>query len=154
MTNNAINLANLTIEQLKNLIDNHRRLGMTAAPLFADALGELEQRTGKQLTFEKSLEIVKQAGKERRFVCCKDLANGGGADWSKVHYQIGGHLLRLNEYSYLRHGIMISAIVVPKEHVATGKMTPSMIKGFAYAVEHLLPNDEINRFHLDPEAFY
>jgi hypothetical protein len=41
MANNAINLANLTIEQLKNLIDNHRRLGMTAASLFADALSEL-----------------------------------------------------------------------------------------------------------------
>jgi hypothetical protein len=102
------------------------------------------------LTFEKSLEIVKQAGKERRFVCCKDLANGSGADWSKVHYQIGGHLLRLNEYSYLRYGIMISSIVVPKEHVATGKMTPSMIKGCRASA----PNDEIDRFHRDPEAFY
>jgi hypothetical protein len=149
-----INPANLNDAQLQNTIDNYRRWNMTHVLLFADMPAEQEMRRGKELTFATSLALVQQASKDRRFICCKDLADGSGADWSKVHYQIGGHLFRLDEYSYLRHGIMISAIVVPKEHIATGKMTPSMIKGFAYAVEHLLPKDEINCFHRDPEAFY
>jgi hypothetical protein len=149
-----VNPANLSNEQLKNIIKNYIDHKMTGAPLFTDLLAEQERRKGSGLTFEKSLEVALQAAKEQHFICCKDIADANGAEWNKVHYKVNEHLLHLNEYCYLRYGIMISAIIVHKEDVATGKMAPSMIKGFTYAVEHLMPKDEITRFHLNPEAFY
>lgn len=42
----TINVASLAIEQIRNLIANHRKKGATNAPLFLEALAELERRTG------------------------------------------------------------------------------------------------------------
>ncbi len=40
-----IEVATLAIEQLRNLIANHRKRGATDVPLFLEALAELERRT-------------------------------------------------------------------------------------------------------------
>jgi hypothetical protein len=63
-----INLETLSIGQLENLIVNHRRKRATDAPLYIDALRELEKRKGKGLDFEKSLSIILQAAREARFL--------------------------------------------------------------------------------------
>jgi hypothetical protein len=40
------NVTDLTDEELKNLIENHRRLKATTKPLYLDALRELQKRKG------------------------------------------------------------------------------------------------------------
>jgi hypothetical protein len=47
-----IDVETLAIGQLENLIQNHRRQRATNAPLYIDALRELEKRKGKGLDFD------------------------------------------------------------------------------------------------------
>jgi hypothetical protein len=127
----------LSIAQLENLVENHRRKRATSAPLYIDAIQELEKRKGNGLDFAKSLSIILNAAKERRFLSYKDLADASCADWGQVHYAIGEHLWRLVEYSHLKHGVLFSAIVVNKPNTATGQMEPGALKGFIGAARLL-----------------
>ena len=79
-----IDVETLSTGQLENLIVNHRRKRATNAPLYIDALGELEKRKGKGLDFEKSLSIILEAVREARFLSYRELADANGADWSQV----------------------------------------------------------------------
>lgn len=133
----AIEVTKLTDEQLKNVIDNHRRKGATDSPLYLDALAEGARRTGRGLDFEKSFEIIRRAAAEGRFVSYKELADASGADWNRVHYSIGGHLWALVEYAQRRGWPMLSAIVVNKQNLANGKMEPDTLKGFLAAAREL-----------------
>ncbi len=139
--------AKLSTEGLRNLIANHRKKGETSSSLYIAALRELEARTGKGLDFDKSFEVIRKAAKDRRFVSYKELADASGADWSRVHYDIGGHLWRLVEYAHRRGWPMLSAIVVNKQNVATGQMEPETLDGFLGAAKDLghVVTDE-NRF--------
>jgi hypothetical protein len=92
-----IDVEKLSTTQIEILIENHRTKKATGAPLYADALRELEKRKGKGLDFDKSLSIIWQAAIEGRFLSYKELADASGADWTKVHYEIGRHLWRLVE---------------------------------------------------------
>ena len=87
-----IDVESLSIEQLENLAENHRRKRATDAPLYIDAIQELERRKGRGLEFDKSLSIILDAAKQRRFLSYKDLADASGADWGQVRYAIGEHL--------------------------------------------------------------
>lgn len=127
----------LSTEQLENLVENHRRKHATDAPLYIDAIQELEKRKGKGLDFGKSLPVILDAARERRFLSYKDLADASGADWGQVRYAIGEHLWRLVEYSHLKHGVLFSAIVVNKPNIATGEMEPEALQGFIGAARLL-----------------
>ena len=132
-----IDVETLSIGQLENLIENHRRKRATDAPLYADALRELGKRKGKGLDFDKSLSIILEAAKERRFLSYIELAKASGADWNQVRFAMNGHLWNLVEYSHLRHGVLFSAIVVNTPNVITGKMEPETLKGFVAAARLL-----------------
>ena len=58
----AVVVGNLSDTELRNLIENHRKKGAQARPLYTDALRELEKRKGKGLDFDKSVEIIRRAG--------------------------------------------------------------------------------------------
>jgi hypothetical protein len=132
-----INVTKLGDDELKNLIDNHRRHKATSAPVYLDALRELQIRKGKGLEFDKSFEIIRDAAKERRFLSYKDLADASGADWNQVHYSIGGHLWDLVEFAYRNDWPMLSAVVVNKPNVGSGTMEPETLKGFIGAAREL-----------------
>src|SRR5260370_39613527 len=132
-----IDLETLSTGQLENLIANHRRKRATDAPLYIDALRELEKRKGKGLDFEKSLSIILQAAREARFLSYRELADANGADWSQVRYAIGGHLWKLAEYGHLKERLLLSAIVVNKPNIETGKMEPDTLKGLIAATNGL-----------------
>jgi hypothetical protein len=135
----------LSEAQLRNLIENHRNRGAVNASLYLDALRELEERKGKGLSFDKSFSIIKQAASEGRFLSYKELADASGADWGQVHYAIGEHLWTLVEYASRKGWPMLSAVVVNKPNVATGKMDPETLKGFiraAQALGHVIVDQE------------
>jgi hypothetical protein len=66
---------------------------------------------GNGLDFDKSFEIIRRAATQRRFVNYKELADGSGADWKRVHYSIGKHLWALVEYAHRKGWPMLSAVV-------------------------------------------
>jgi len=123
--------------QIETLIENHRTKKATGAPLYADALRELEKRKGKELDFDKSLSIIWQAAKEGQYLSYKELADASGAGWTQVHYEIGRHLWRLVEYAHQKELPMLSAIVVNKANVDSGRMEPDTLKGFVGAARLL-----------------
>ena len=132
-----IDVVRLDTERLRNLVANYRTKRATDSPVYLNALRELEQRTGRGLDFDKSYEAIRGAARGRRFLSYKELADASGAEWSKVHYEMGGHLWRLVEYAHRKGWPMLSAIVVNQPNVATGKMEPDTLKGFIRAARDL-----------------
>lgn len=119
-----IDVTQLTTERLKNLIKNYRDGHATNLAKFSEAVIELEARIGKGLNFEKSKAVIRLAASQRRFLSYKDLADESCADWSKVRYEVGAHLWRLISDAHDRNAPMLSAIVVNKPNVQTGRMEP------------------------------
>jgi hypothetical protein len=132
-----INVSKLTDDEIKNLIENHRRHRETSSPIYLEALRELQIRKGNGLEFDKSFRIIKAAAKEGRFLSYKDLADASGADWNQVHYSIGGHLWDRVEFGDRNGWPMLSAIVVNKPNVRSGAMEPETLKGFVAAARDL-----------------
>lgn len=132
-----IDLSTKSKQELQNLVDNHRRKGATDSPLYLKALYELDKQKVPGLDFKKSYRIIVTAARKRRFVSYKDLADESKAAWTQVHYTIGTHLWDLVEYSHRKGWPMLSAIVVNKPNIATGKMEPETLKGFIAAAQAL-----------------
>jgi hypothetical protein len=130
-------LADLTEQQLKNIIENYRRNGMLNDSVYVEALAEQAHRIGKGLDFKKSYNAIRNSAVEGRFMNYKDLADASGAEWSKVHYSVGQHLWSLVEYAHRKGWPMLSAIVVNKPNVASGRMEPETLKGFIAAAKEL-----------------
>jgi hypothetical protein len=53
-----IDVLRLTDKELENLMENHRRQGATALPLYVDATRELEKRKAGWLEFDKSYDLI------------------------------------------------------------------------------------------------
>ena len=68
----SIDVETLSIVQLENLVENHRRKQVTNSPLYVDAIQELEKRKGKGLDFDKSLSIILNAAKSVDFLAIRN----------------------------------------------------------------------------------
>lgn len=87
---------------------------------------------------ETSLSVIATAAKARRFVCYKDLADANSIAWNaKTRSAIKYHLWDLVVWSHEQFGIMVSAVIVNKEHVDNGMMEPLTLEGFVRAAEKL-----------------
>ncbi|MCQ8783540.1 hypothetical protein [Mangrovibrevibacter kandeliae] len=124
-------------QELKNIIANHRRRERTGESVYLAALAEEARRKGNGLDFGKTFALVRKAAAANRFLGYKELADESGADWSKVHYSVNGHLGKLMEYAHRRGWPLLPAVVVNKKNVETGEMEPSMLKGFVTAAKAL-----------------
>jgi hypothetical protein len=84
MTPVPLDVTKLSDQQLRNIIENHRRKGATHSSVYIDALAEQARRAGKGLDFDKSFEVIRRAAAEHRFVSYKELADASGTDWNQV----------------------------------------------------------------------
>lgn len=123
--------------QIRNLIDNFEREGAVGDPVYRLALAEMTRRTVPELDPQKTFARILEAARERRFLSYKELAEASGAPWQKVRHKIGRHLWHIVHYAHCRGWPMLSAIVVNKTHLHTGKMDPDTLKGFVAAAEGL-----------------
>lgn len=130
-----VDLATKTPVELNNFLENRRRAGDTSSEIYMAWLDEAQRRKGFEP--DKSRQTILAAAKQRSFLSYKDLSDASGLNWSKVHYSIGKHLWDLIEPIYRRHEILVSAIVVNKPNVASGKMDPETLRGFITAAETL-----------------
>lgn len=124
-------------QQLRNVIDNHRKNGKFQEPYYLEALEELARRKGQGLDFLKSFDLIRKAAAERRFLSYKELADASGLEWSKVRYAVNGHLGDLIDYAHGKGWPLLSAIVVNQQNVRTGDMEASTLKGFVGAARAL-----------------
>jgi len=110
-----------------------RRLFERNRARYEELLAARESLTGFRL--ETSLEVIRKAAQERRFISYKELADANGVDWKIAYFTINRHLGDLISFSHERDGILISAIIVNKENLETGRMQEKTLTGFALAAE-------------------
>jgi hypothetical protein len=134
-------------QEIRNLIENHRRLKRTSEPRYREAIAEQTRRIGNGLTFPTSFKVIRAAAQEGRFLSYKQLADASGAQWAKVHYSLGSHLWELVKYAHQNGWPMLSAIVVNQKNLETGDMEPTTLKGFVGAAR------ELGFVITDPQAF-
>jgi hypothetical protein len=132
-----IDVTKLDDQGLKNLMENHRRLGATHAPAYGAASREWNARHGGGLSLEVSLAYLRQAAREGRFVSYGELADANGASWDKVRYPMNAHLWALVEHAHHRGWPMLSAMIVNKSHRDSGEMEPETLSGFIKAARVL-----------------
>ena len=132
-----VDLKSKTDRELDRLIKNHHDKGRTAAPLCQAALAERARRKAPGVDIRKSLEQLYIAARERRCLCYKDLADASGADWSKVRYLVTGQLGDIVALAKEKGLPMLSAIVVNKPDVESGRMRGGALEGFAAAARWL-----------------
>jgi hypothetical protein len=128
-----IDVTKLDDDGLKNLIENHLAKRVTNTPLFEDAVRERNRRNGGGLDVDRSVAYLRAAAAERRFVSYGELAEANGAIWDKVRYPMNDHLWNLICHGRCRGWPMLSAMVVNKQHLATGDMEPETLVGFTKA---------------------
>lgn len=124
-------------QQLRNVIENHRKHGKLHEPYYLAAMEELARRKGHGLDFQKSFDLIRKAATDRRFLSYKELADASGSDWSKVRYAVNTHLGDLIDYAHGKRWPLLSAIVVNQQNVETGDMEPTTLKGFVEAALEL-----------------
>lgn len=132
-----IDVTKLDDQGLKNLMENHRRLGRTQEPAYGAAAREWNARHGGGLDLETSLAHLRQAAREGRFVSYGELAEANGATWDKVRYPMNAHLWAPVEHANHRGWPMLSAMIVNKRHRETGEMEPETLAGFIAAAKAL-----------------
>jgi hypothetical protein len=76
------------------------------------------------------MKLILDAARKDEFVCCKDLADANGLEWSYAYRKIGAHLGAIAAYGTVKYGLLFDTIVVNKPHKATGNYEPGMLKGF------------------------
>ena len=84
-----------------------------------------------------SLTAIRAAAKQGRYLTYRELSDASEAKWTKVQNEVGAHLRRLLEYAHRMGWPLISAIVVDKANVKTGKMDPDMLQDFLAAARDL-----------------
>lgn len=132
-----IDVQRLSDDELRNLIRNHQAKHATDRPLYRQAIEETHRRHGGTLDLDRSLAYLRAAAAQRRFVSYGELAEANGAEWDKVRYPMNTHLWALVCLAHAKGWPMLSAMVVNKQHVATGHMEPATLTGFVGAANDL-----------------
>lgn len=133
----AIDVANLSDSELRQLISNHDAKGATSAPRCVEAQAELDRRGNKGLDVKTTVTALTQAATQGRFVSYKEVADANGANWKKVHYPMAKHLDEVLAYCHRNKLPYLTAIVVPKPNVKTGKQNTETLRGFIACIERL-----------------
>ncbi|TNC74597.1 hypothetical protein [Rubellimicrobium roseum] len=93
------------------------------------------ERAGFRL--ERSLGCILGAARQRRFLSYGELAWANGLDWAAARRPINAHLWDLIVWGDRNGFPILSAIVVNKMHLLTGRMEPETLKGFVAAARRL-----------------
>jgi hypothetical protein len=137
-----MDLKTKTDRQIDQWITNHETKGETASPLY---LALLEERVARvqathKLSFEKSLEHLKQAAIEQRCTTYGALAAASNVDWSHARHQMNGpqgHLDRLLDICHVRGLPLLTALCVNQNGVSKGELGKEALEGFANGARRL-----------------
>ena len=132
-----IEIATLDDHQLKNLIKNYEDKGETKADLYTLAVSELDRRVSKGLNIQKTVDFLKTAAGENRFVTYGDVAKANDIDWSKVRRPMSKHLGNVLSYCHGNRMPYLTTIVVSQPNSESGKFDESNLKGLIDGLSRL-----------------
>ena len=132
-----IDLKTLSDERLENLIQNYKRHNATDRMEYRECIEEHNRRFGGSFDLQKTIDFIISRARARRFSSYGEIAELHGADWSKVRHKMPHHLWDVVRWAHSKGLPMLSAVVVNKQHIETGKMEPETLKGFISAAEQL-----------------
>ncbi|MFB7145810.1 AAA family ATPase [Agrobacterium deltaense] len=99
------------------------------------------------LDLNRSYKAILERARQGKFVTYGDVAAASGVEWKKARRPIPQHLDNLVRIAHERGWPLLTAIVVNKDSVETGKLEGDALSGFLAAVKKIgLPVD-------DPKAF-
>ncbi len=121
---------------LKALIANHKR-HKVFDEIYRSAIAESARRGSVHLDISTSLNVIRAAAAEGRFISYLEVCHANGATWDKARFQMFTHLGDLLDYAHA-HGIpLVTAVVVAKNHLQDGKMDEQTRAGFVTAARDL-----------------
>ena len=129
----APNLVGKSKAELDNLLANYDRRGQTSSSVYLDALAMRETMYAGMLTFDATVEAIRKAALDRRYISYEDVAEASGSTIQKARMQLPAHLARVMRYVLCKGWPLITSIVVTKPHVATGTMEGSALESFLKA---------------------
>jgi hypothetical protein len=131
----AVDLEAKATADLETIVANCVRLNRTADPVFAAASKILETRRSGEYNMEKTIAVIRRNGKLRSFLCYKDIADASGLNWVKSRRGVFSHLDDVCRYTSKKGWPNLTSIIVNKDKIGTGEMTPDNLKGFLNAVQ-------------------
>lgn len=135
-----IDLSTKTDGDIETWIANHERQGATTSELYRRLVVELGHRKGRGLKVETSLEVLKSAAREGRFVSYGELAEANGVPWSKARHAMNGvrgHLDQILAWCHAHSLPLLPAICVNQENLKTGVLGPEAMRGFVSGAQRL-----------------
>lgn len=131
-------ISEYTVDELKNLIANHERLGKTDEPLYEAALSELQARNTSDLDIDRSMVAIMASARTRSFISYGDVARANGLEWSyALNRLMPKHLDLILAKANARGIPLITSIVVNRDKLATGDLDPTSLKGFVAGARRL-----------------
>ena len=110
---------------------------MTARPEYGAAVEESGRRHGQGLAFPATIALVREAGQAGRFIAYGELAKRSGVPWVKARRVVFDHLGQLCQLAHGRGWPLLSCLFVNQQHVETGHMEASSLKGFVATARSL-----------------
>ena len=129
----AVDLESKSTADLQTIVANCKRLNQTDSPRFIAARQILEQRRTGDYNIEKSIAAIRHYGERGKFLCYKDIADASGLNWARSRRAVGPHLDAVCIYTESKEWPLLTAIVVHKDKLDSGEMTPENLKGFIQA---------------------
>lgn len=128
MTREEPDLTSKTDQQLRNLIENHRKAGKLDAPLAKAAVAE-QTRRNKAFDFQAGIEFLVEAARKRQSVNYRQLAEAGGilrpGDPWRQHMTQKIPLSQIVDYAHTHGMPAITALIETQ-----GGITDSILSGF------------------------
>lgn len=129
----AVDLDSKATQDLETIVANCVRLNRTADPVFAAANQILETRRTGEYNMEKTIAVICKHGRLRGFLCNKNIADASGLNWVKSRRGVTSHLDALCAHTADKGWPLLTSIIVNKDKMDTGEMTPDNLKGFLSA---------------------
>lgn len=130
----AVDLEAKATKDLETIVANCVRLNRTNDAVFAAANKILETRRTGEYNIEKTIAVIRKQGLLRSFLSSKDIADASGLNWVKTRRGAPPHLNDVCAYTNSKGWPFLTAIVVNKDKISTGEMTPDNLKEFLGAV--------------------
>jgi hypothetical protein len=143
-----------TLAELETLLNNYRRLGKERSEAYLALLAQRERRAANkdQLMVDRSLELLKQAARQKVYVTYGDLAKASQQQWSNtIRARMsgpGGHLDRLLDICHGQGLPLLTALCVNEAGRQTGVLDPPAKAGFVSGARRL------GRLVTDDDEFY
>ncbi len=133
----APDIKSLSVDELKTVIHNHEEKGKTRELRYLEAIAELDSRQSPGLDLHTTVHALIDAAQKQNFISYGDLAEANGSDWQKVRRLMPKHLDSVLSYCHQRELPYLTAIVVSKPNLQTGKFDADNLKGFIKCMRRL-----------------